>query len=552
MGPTQPGGAQQHDMLDWRCIMENSRSQWAEDRILLPTLLAARRGAPGHFVELGALDGQSYSNTLALERCFNWTGLLIEANPTNFAILQRSGRRATMVHAAVCKDIPSITMTLQGGPAAGDVRKLSRRQLRRFNASQTVEVPCRTLTEIMATAGLASADFLSLDVEGSEDKVLETVDPAVFGTVLVEVEGKSPEVNDRVHTQLVRAALKPAASIGVQNSRVYMAAQHTHLSLSSVEAAVDTENHNGVLPPGGRPAAVALTSSSGAEWACVAAYSQSKWGEEYMLLPSLLHSTGGEPGVFVEIMDGLQHPRSGGHGHGHGGKSKEYRQKTWHSNTLALERCLGWSGLIVVSDQVSAAELRASRTSHVAVATVCSRDTDYHKGSSTSGAVAKSRPHSDAEREGAKACTSLRELIAATNLTKSHFLSASSPGATHSVLRSLDESTIRSWRHPGAGRHTVSNRRAASRSRQRPLGVGFDVMLLDWGGTKFGRSCASCLIRRALSPLLWDRRLALPHTRVFTKERTCRATPSSAAAKMCFGGATLEPSWFTATCDQLC
>ena len=45
------------------------------------------------FVELGALDGWHGSNTLMLERCFGWTGLLIEASPHNFRNLQRSGRR---------------------------------------------------------------------------------------------------------------------------------------------------------------------------------------------------------------------------------------------------------------------------------------------------------------------------------------------------------------------------------------------------------------------------------------------------------------------------
>eukprot|EP00966_Prymnesium_polylepis_P045427 1051985-Prymnesium_polylepis.1 len=56
------------------CTVYNSRSQWSEERLLLHDLLAAAEGRPGVFIELGALDGLSGSNTLALERCFNWTG----------------------------------------------------------------------------------------------------------------------------------------------------------------------------------------------------------------------------------------------------------------------------------------------------------------------------------------------------------------------------------------------------------------------------------------------------------------------------------------------
>ena len=64
------------------CTARNSRSQWSEERLLLPDLLAAAEGRPGVFIELGALDGLSGSNTLALERCFNWTGCVPAAVPS--------------------------------------------------------------------------------------------------------------------------------------------------------------------------------------------------------------------------------------------------------------------------------------------------------------------------------------------------------------------------------------------------------------------------------------------------------------------------------------
>ena len=47
----------------------------------------------GSFVEIGANDGLSGSQTLVLERCLGWDGLLIEANPTTFATLLSSATR---------------------------------------------------------------------------------------------------------------------------------------------------------------------------------------------------------------------------------------------------------------------------------------------------------------------------------------------------------------------------------------------------------------------------------------------------------------------------
>lgn len=75
----------------------SGRSFSGEESLLLPTLYRAARLAlgTGSFVELGALDGVTGSNTIIFERCLGWRGLLIEANPSNFNKL------------AVSKGIPS-------------------------------------------------------------------------------------------------------------------------------------------------------------------------------------------------------------------------------------------------------------------------------------------------------------------------------------------------------------------------------------------------------------------------------------------------------------
>ena len=43
----------------------------------------------GFFVEAGAWDGESFSNTLFFELKKNWTGLLVEPNPDAFEMLIR-------------------------------------------------------------------------------------------------------------------------------------------------------------------------------------------------------------------------------------------------------------------------------------------------------------------------------------------------------------------------------------------------------------------------------------------------------------------------------
>jgi len=45
-------------------------------------------------VECGALDGETRSNTLSLEKKYNWQGILIEADPKNFKLLVQKNRKA--------------------------------------------------------------------------------------------------------------------------------------------------------------------------------------------------------------------------------------------------------------------------------------------------------------------------------------------------------------------------------------------------------------------------------------------------------------------------
>ena len=161
------------------CALNASASQEREDLLLLPTLMRAVGGLhrPGTFVELGALDGRTFSNTLMLEQCFGWTGILIEANPISFSKLNASGRTAALVHSAVCEAAggfggkqATVTFSLDGGETAGELTYLTKRRQRK-RLKRSVEVPCEPLRSIMKRHGHSRVDFLSLDVEGQSVRV---------------------------------------------------------------------------------------------------------------------------------------------------------------------------------------------------------------------------------------------------------------------------------------------------------------------------------------------------------------------------------------------
>ena len=204
-----------------RCALQASRSH--EDILLLNLLHAAAQMDPngngrGTFVELGALDGEDGSQSYLLETCYNWSGVLIEASPINYAKINTTLRaRSAVFNSAVCipppgKQTGSVTMMAGGGSVAGVAGMMPRGLEKRWmkeRGQATMSVPCKELGRIMFDAGHNGATFLSLDVEGSERIVLDTLNGTAvpFRVVLVEADGRDVSKDRAVRTILTRGGL---------------------------------------------------------------------------------------------------------------------------------------------------------------------------------------------------------------------------------------------------------------------------------------------------------------------------------------------------------
>ena len=163
---------------------------------------------PGFFVELGAHDGLSQSNTLYFERR-GWRGVLVEAVEEFAAACRKNRPLAHVVHAAcVAPDFigPEVDlhavglMSLVVGARAG--RGDEEAWLTRAEAVQKLtrsrrRAPAQTLTNVLAEAALERIDLLSLDVEGYEIEVLKGLDFSRFTPtqILVEESGEG-EIKD--------------------------------------------------------------------------------------------------------------------------------------------------------------------------------------------------------------------------------------------------------------------------------------------------------------------------------------------------------------------
>ena len=118
-------------------------------------------------------------------------------------------------------------MTVTGEEEAADVDAISKSYLkdliRRYKVSnQTITVPCRSLTDIMQEMNNSHANFLSLDVQGAEDKVLATVDPQRFDVIMMENDGRDREKEQRAIRRIQRSGFHETHDVHVFGSGVYV------------------------------------------------------------------------------------------------------------------------------------------------------------------------------------------------------------------------------------------------------------------------------------------------------------------------------------------
>jgi FkbM family methyltransferase len=159
--------------------------------------MAARLPVAGVFLEVGANDGFSASNTYFLERARQWTGILIEPLPSPYERCRRVRPRATCVQAAcvasakagetvglVDHDLMSVTLGQQDA-----IEEASRLR----GVLKTVTVPARTLSSIIDGSHFTRIDFMSIDVEGAELQLLAGLDLARHAPRWLLIETAHPD-----------------------------------------------------------------------------------------------------------------------------------------------------------------------------------------------------------------------------------------------------------------------------------------------------------------------------------------------------------------------
>lgn len=175
--------------------MKNYKSQMGQDKILDSQLFNQKRN--GVFVEVGALDGISGSNTYFFEKERDWKGILIEPNPIEFKKLMECDRPLSIKeNCVIFNEEREVNFLSIGGPCnvlSGILEFYNPKHMERidrellyysqfqegheyYSTKEIVKIPALRLQTLFKKHNMDKIDLLSIDVEGAELQVLESID----------------------------------------------------------------------------------------------------------------------------------------------------------------------------------------------------------------------------------------------------------------------------------------------------------------------------------------------------------------------------------------
>jgi FkbM family methyltransferase len=192
-------------------------SQIGQDRYLLDSFFRGKRR--GVFLDIGAYDGKTFSNSLFFEETMAWTGLCVEPLPSAFAKLKAS-RKAICENVAVADfEGEAEFIDCDAGPdermLSGLTKNFDPRHLHRMQAlgtsAESIKVPVTPLNSLLEKHGMYHIDFCSLDTEGSEIPILEALDLDRFHVSVFTIENNYGET--KLHEVMERKGYEFVAQI---------------------------------------------------------------------------------------------------------------------------------------------------------------------------------------------------------------------------------------------------------------------------------------------------------------------------------------------------
>ena len=189
-------------------IRKNSPSQYGQDQVAYELL---NKPETGTFVDIGANDGVTFSNSLFFEK-LNWTGVCIEPHPIAFQELT-TARSCELLNACISETDSIVDFMLVEGSShmlSGISSFMDSTHLERIDREIEINGGDKRLIKIDAICpetltknyNLKQIDYLSIDTEGCEREILRKFDFSKINVKVIGVENgsRSPELFNYLNT----------------------------------------------------------------------------------------------------------------------------------------------------------------------------------------------------------------------------------------------------------------------------------------------------------------------------------------------------------------
>jgi FkbM family methyltransferase len=189
------------DLLD---VLRSSQSQLHQDLFALSELDFKR---DGFFVEFGATDGVTLSNTMYLERKFGWTGIVAEPARRWHEQLKRN-RSCHIETKCVWKDSASVlTFNEADSGEYSTIDLFSSQVAKRHGQRYAVEtISLRDM--LIKYSAPQRIDYISIDTEGSEFEILSPFDFEEYEFGVLTIEHNFEPHRDKIFKLLTRAGYR--------------------------------------------------------------------------------------------------------------------------------------------------------------------------------------------------------------------------------------------------------------------------------------------------------------------------------------------------------
>lgn len=171
-------------------------SQYNQDEFLNNEIFKNKKN--GVFIDIGAHNGISLSNTYFFEKELNWSGICIEPNPKLYDTLCKNRNSININGCAWCVNEKKMFRLIEGYSEmlSGLVDSYNKKHLERIEREcidknskyKDIEIQCYNINDLLIGNKITNIDLLSIDTEGSEYEILKCIDYNTIniGVIIVE------------------------------------------------------------------------------------------------------------------------------------------------------------------------------------------------------------------------------------------------------------------------------------------------------------------------------------------------------------------------------